>query len=137
MADELEAERPAASTPAAAAAPPAPPAPPDMAAIRAEAHAAARARAEGIAALCDLAGVPQQAATFIGSDKSEATVRAELLAARAAASAVGGEVSAARPPGAGVTAQQPGGPQRMTHAEADAHWNRVGARVCGTSWKGI
>lgn len=135
MADELEAGGPA--NPPLGAAPPAPPAPPDMEAIQAAAHAAAQARAEGIAALCDLAGVPNQAAAFIGSRKSEAEVRAELLAARAAASQVGGEVSAARPPGAGVTAQQPGGPQRMTHAEADAHWNRVGARVCGTSWKGI
>ncbi len=119
--------------PAAAAAPPAP----DVAAIQAAATAAAQARAAGIAALCELAGVPHQAAAFIGSTKTEAEVRTELLAVKAAAGTIGGEISAARPPGAGVLAQQPGGPGRMTAEQSDAHWNRAGKRVFADAWKGI
>ncbi|MBW6399989.1 S49 family peptidase [Roseomonas sp. HJA6] len=139
MADDNQADSPAnpPANPAPQGAAAAPPAGPDVAAIQAAANAAAQARAAGIAALCELAGVPHQAAAFIGSNKTEADVRTELLAVKAAASTVGGEVSAARPPGAGVIAQQPGGPQVMTAEQVDAHWNRVGKRAFGNSWKGI
>lgn len=110
---------------------------PDTAAITAAANKAAQENAAGIAALCELAGVPAQAAGFITKGMTEAQVRAELLAARAEAGKAGGEINATRPLGAGVLGQQPGAGAPTTPAAVDASWNRVGQQVFGAAWKGI
>lgn len=130
MADDDKAERSAETTTTAAAPPP------DLAALRAEARAAEQERAKEIAALCELAGVPQKAASFIAEGLSGAEVRAALLAARAAAGGQGGEISAYRRADAGVIGQQPG-PSGASAVAIDAAWNRVGATMFGAAWKEI
>jgi signal peptide peptidase SppA len=115
----------------------APPAP-DIAAIREDARRAEAARARGIAALCQLAGVPAQAAEHIAEGRTEAQVRDLLLAARAARGAEGGEIVATRPADAGVLGAQAGrAGAGMAPAAIDAAWNRIGAEMFGASWKGI
>lgn len=114
------------------------PATPDLAAVREQAMADARkaeaARAEAIAGLCELAGVPAQAAAFIRDGKTEAEVRAALLGMKAAASQEGGEISAARPAGAGVAGGKADG-TTMTAAAVASSWDRVGKAQFGEKWK--
>jgi len=110
---------------------------PDLAAIRAEAETAAGNRAKGIAALCQLAGVPAQAATLIAEGRTEAEVRDLLLAARAEAGAEGGELRATRPPAAGVLGAQPGQGGAPSSGAVKASWDRVGAAQFGDRWKGF
>lgn len=99
--------------------------------IRREATAAASARARGIAALCNLAGVPHRAADLISGNHTEAEVRDMLLAERAGRSDEGGEVSPSR--GAATPALNPAG----NSVAAAASWDRIGRRVFGDAWKGI
>ncbi|NKE43390.1 S49 family peptidase [Roseomonas frigidaquae] len=114
-----------------------PPAP-DAAAIRAEAERAAQARTAGIAALCELAGQPARATTFIREGATEAHVRETLLAERAAAAQQGGELSATRPAGAGTLGSKPqGGGSTMPAAAVAASWDRVGQKAFGEKWKGF
>lgn len=57
----------------------------DINAVRDAATLAAQARSTEVATLCNLAGFPQLAATYIGSAKSSAEIAAELQAMKTAA----------------------------------------------------
>jgi hypothetical protein len=69
-----------------------------------------RTRACGIVAVCDLAGLPKQAAALIGSDKSIEQASVDLQAARVAAQ-VGGDIDPTQP---GTGQGQAGKPPKMT-----------------------
>lgn len=114
---------------------------PDKTTLREQAMAEARkaeaARVEAIAALCELAGSPNAAVEFIRAGKSEAEVRAELLARKAEASAEGGEIRATRPASAGVLGAQPGTAGAVSPGAVKSSWDRVGAAAFGDKWKGF
>lgn len=112
-----------------------PSAQPDTAAITAAAQKAAQENAANIAALCQLAGVPARAAAFIAAGKTEAEVRATLLAERAEADAAAGQVNGTRRVDA--LGEKPGPGAGMTAAQAAESWNRVGRKLFGAGWKGI
>ncbi len=104
--------------------------------IEAEAKAAAAARLQEIAALCQLAGAPRRAATFIERGASPSEVRDTLLAERFEAGQVGGEISGSRPMHHDALPQHLGG-AGLSPAGVAARWDRVGTRLFGDRWKGF